>query len=46
MTKEQLGKSMLKTKKAIEKAVKELDFNEAAKLRDELFALQEVLEKK
>jgi len=40
MTKEQLEKSIKHTKKQMEAAAKELDFMEAARLRDELFALQ------
>jgi len=39
-------KTMDKTRKAMEKAAKELDFIEAAQLRDELYALQEILNKK
>ena len=35
-----LEKQINKTKKAMEKAAKDLDFMEAAKLRDQLFALQ------
>ncbi len=37
----QLDKLILKTRKAMEKAAKELDFIEAARLRDEMFALQD-----
>jgi len=40
MTLEQLEKSILYTRKQMEKAAKELDFVEAARLRDELFALE------
>jgi len=43
MNKDQLEKAMLKTRKSMEKAAKELDFIEAARLRDEMFALQEML---
>jgi excinuclease ABC subunit B len=41
-----IRKTMDKTRKAMEKAAKELDFIEAARLRDELYALQEILNKK
>ncbi len=41
MNKDQLEKLISKTRKAMEKAAKELDFLEAARLRDEMFALQE-----
>lgn len=43
MSKEQLEKSMKHTKKLMEAAAKELDFMEAARLRDELFALEKQL---
>ena len=43
MSKEQLEKALSQAKKAMEKAAKELDFIEAARLRDEMFALQEIL---
>jgi len=43
MNKEQLQKLIDKTKKSMEKAAKELDFIEAARLRDEMFALQQKL---
>jgi len=46
MNKEALGKAIEKTKKMMEKAAKELDFPEAARLRDEMFALQSLLSKK
>ncbi|MCK4679097.1 MAG: excinuclease ABC subunit UvrB [Bacteroidales bacterium] len=46
MSKEQIQKTINKTKKSMEGAVKELDFIEAARYRDELVALQEMLEKK
>jgi excinuclease ABC subunit B len=46
MTKEQMEKAIAKTKKAMEAAVKELDFIEAARLRDELFGLQKLVETK
>jgi excinuclease ABC subunit B len=41
-----IKKTMENTRKAMEKAAKQLDFIEAARLRDELFALQGILEKK
>ena len=43
MNQDALEKAMLKTKKEMEKAAKELDFIEAARLRDEMFALQKLL---
>lgn len=43
MSKEQLEKAVIQARKAMEKAAKELDFIEAARLRDEMFALQEML---
>jgi excinuclease ABC subunit B len=46
MSKEQIQKTINKTKKSMEGAVKELDFIEAARYRDELVVLQEMLEKK
>jgi len=41
-----IKKTMENTKKAMEKAAKQLDFIEAARLRDELYALQGIFEKK
>ncbi len=41
--KHQLEKVLLKTKKEMEKAAKDLDFMEAARLRDAMFALQKQL---
>jgi len=41
-----LSKTIAKTKRAMEKAAKELNFIEAARFRDEMYALQELLEKK
>lgn len=41
MNRDQLEKVIISTRKAMEKAAKELDFIEAARLRDEMFALQE-----
>jgi excinuclease ABC subunit B len=46
MTKEQLEKAIIRTKKAMETAAKELDFMEAARLRDEMFALEKMLKEK
>jgi len=46
MTKEKLQKLVAKTRKSMESAVKELDFLEAARYRDELFALEKLLELK
>ncbi len=46
MSKDQLQKSIQKTKKSMEKAAKEMDFMEAARLRDELFSLEKLLEEK
>jgi excinuclease ABC subunit B len=46
MPKEKLRKLVAKTRKSMETAVKELDFLEAARLRDELLSLQELLESK
>jgi len=46
MTKEKLRKLVGKTRKSMETAVKELDFMEAARLRDELLSLQEFLDAK
>ncbi len=45
MPKEKLQKLISRTSKAMEEAVKELDFLEAARLRDELKALRELAEK-
>jgi excinuclease ABC subunit B len=40
-----LGKAIEQTKKSMQKAAKDLDFIEAARLRDEMYALQEILKK-
>ncbi|MBD0377245.1 MAG: UvrB/UvrC motif-containing protein, partial [Flavisolibacter sp.] len=40
----QLEKAISKTKKEMEKAARDLDFMEAARLRDEMFAMQKRLE--
>ena len=45
MSKEQIKKTMNSNKKAMEKAAKELDFMEAARLRDEIIALEDFLKK-
>jgi excinuclease ABC subunit B len=46
MNREQLQKSIAMTRKAMEKAAKELDFMEAARLRDELFELEKLLQER
>lgn len=46
MGKADLEKQMANTQKQMEKAAKDLDFIEAARLRDELFALKELLKKR
>ena len=46
MTTEELEKLVGNTKRNMEKAAKDLDFNEAARLRDELFELQKLQDKK
>ena len=43
MTIDALEKTILNTKKEMEKVAKELDFIEAARLRDEMYRLQEIL---
>ena len=40
----QMEKAISKTKKEMEKAARDLDFMEAARLRDEMFSLQKKLE--
>jgi excinuclease ABC subunit B len=45
MNKDQIAKAIQKTKKKMDEAVKELDFIEAARLRDEVFGLEELLKK-
>jgi excinuclease ABC subunit B len=45
-SKEQLQKSIEQTKKKMEKAAKELDFMEAARLRDEMMGMMKMLESK
>ena len=44
MDENQLGKTISRTKKEIERVVKDLDFVEAARLRDEMIAMEELLE--
>jgi excinuclease ABC subunit B len=46
LSKEDLQKMAERTRKAMEKAAKELEFMEAAKLRDEYLAIQKVIESK
>ncbi len=46
MNREALEKTIEKTKSAMEKAAAELNFMEAARLRDEMFALKELLKNK
>jgi excinuclease ABC subunit B len=46
LNKEQIEKLIKTTKKQMETAAKDLDFVEAARLRDEMFTLQKQLEEK
>jgi excinuclease ABC subunit B len=46
MTKEELNKLLTTTRKQMEVAAKELDFMEAARLRDEMFSLEKILKEK
>lgn len=46
MDKTQLQKAINKSKKEMEKAAKDLNFSEAARLRDEMFDLQKLLDEK
>jgi excinuclease ABC subunit B len=46
MNKEQLQKAILRTRKAMEAAAKEFNFAEAARLRDEMFALEKLFAEK
>jgi excinuclease ABC subunit B len=46
LSKDELTKMAERTRKAMEKAAKELEFMEAAKLRDEYLAIQKLLESK
>jgi excinuclease ABC subunit B len=43
MTKEQLQKAIAQTRKQMEKAARELDFMEAARLRDEVLEMEQRL---
>ncbi|HKR06161.1 MAG TPA: excinuclease ABC subunit UvrB [Bacteroidia bacterium] len=45
MNKDQLQKAIANTKRKMEKAAKELDFIEAARLRDEMYELEKLIEK-
>ena len=45
MSKEELQKLVDKTRKSMEKAAKDLDFMEAARLRDELIEIEKLIEK-
>ncbi len=46
LSKEELNKMADRTRKAMEKAAKELEFMEAARLRDEYLAIQKMIEEK
>lgn len=46
MSKDQLQKTINNTRKKMETAAKELDFIEAARLRDEMFALEKLMKEK
>ncbi len=46
LSKPQLTKAMEDTKKKMEKAARDMDFMEAARLRDEMFAMKKMLEEK
>ena len=46
MSEDQIEKTIKHTRKQMEKAAKELDFIEAARLRDELFALENIKKSK
>jgi len=46
MTKDQMQKAINETKKRMQKAAKELDFMEAARLRDEMYALEKLFGEK
>ncbi len=45
MSKEQIQKTITNNKRAMDKAAKDLDFMEAARLRDEIIALEDLLKK-
>jgi excinuclease ABC subunit B len=44
MNHDQLRKTIEQTKKNMERAAKDMDFMEAARLRDEMFALQKLVD--
>ena len=46
MGKDELRKLVDNTRKSMEKAAKDLDFMEAARLRDELIEIEKLIEKK
>ncbi len=46
LSKDELTKMIDRARKAMEKAAKDLEFIEAAKLRDEYLALQKLVEEK
>jgi excinuclease ABC subunit B len=46
LNKTELNKMLERTKKSMEKAAKELDFVEAARFRDEMFAFQKIIDSK
>ncbi|MBA3647475.1 MAG: excinuclease ABC subunit UvrB [Chitinophagales bacterium] len=46
MSRDQLQKTLLTTKKKMERAAKDLDFLEAARLRDEMYALDKIIKQK
>jgi excinuclease ABC subunit B len=46
MSKDQLEKAIEKTRTDMMKAAKDMDFMEAARLRDEMFAMQKMVEEK
>jgi excinuclease ABC subunit B len=46
MTKDELQKAIIRTRKAMDVAAKAFDFAEAARLRDEMFALEKLFNSK
>ncbi|MEZ4799276.1 MAG: excinuclease ABC subunit UvrB [Flavobacteriales bacterium] len=46
LSKEQLAKAIEQTKKKMEKAARDMDFMEAARLRDEMFGMQKLMDEK
>jgi excinuclease ABC subunit B len=46
MSREQLEKMLVTTRRNMEKAARELDFMEAARLRDEMFGLEKLIKEK